>query len=99
LPEELLDRILYFTDDATIHALTLVSKTLNRIATPYLYTHITLTPSSLPYLRPLAVLLWTSTKHASLVQSFSVRKAYGQNLLPWPDHPGVDLEAVIRSQV
>jgi hypothetical protein len=103
LPEELLSHILSFlppsSSSPTIHALTLVCTTLNRIATPLLYTHITLTPASLPYLRPLALLLWISPAHAALVRSFAVRKAYGGHLVPWPQWEGVDVDGVVAGVV
>ncbi|KAL6709936.1 hypothetical protein ACN47E_000721 [Coniothyrium glycines] len=91
LPEELLDRIIYFTDSRpTLHALCLVSKNINRIATARLYAHIALTKDDFRHLRPLAVLLWTSAPHRNAVRTFSVRHAYGGNLDPWPQHPQLD---------
>lgn len=88
LPEELLDLIItHLTSSrSTLHSLTLVSHKFNRLATFHLYTHISLTKSDFLYLRPLAVLLWTSPAHRSVVRSFSVRHAYGGNLDPWPKH-------------
>ncbi|KAH7381153.1 major facilitator superfamily domain-containing protein [Phaeosphaeria sp. MPI-PUGE-AT-0046c] len=89
LPEELLERICHFTSSCDLHALALVSRDLNRIATPRLYTSITLTRSSFKHLRPLTLLLWTSPKHAILVRHISVSRAYGGNLVPWPDYEGL----------
>ncbi|KAF2825526.1 hypothetical protein CC86DRAFT_44260 [Ophiobolus disseminans] len=98
LPEELLDRILHFIPHRpTITALCLVSRDLNRIATPHLYTCITLTSASFQFLRPLTLLLWTSSKHRLLVRSFCVKRAYGGNLVPWPTYPGLD--ELIREMV
>ncbi|KAH7397472.1 hypothetical protein BKA66DRAFT_242174 [Pyrenochaeta sp. MPI-SDFR-AT-0127] len=98
LPEELLDRILFFTSHrATRCALCLVSKDINRIATPHLYANIYLQEDDFQYLRPLAFLLWTSAKHRDAVKSFSVRRAYGGNLDPWPNHQ--NLETIIRAQI
>lgn len=88
LPEELVDRICRFSSAPCLHALALVSRTLNRIATTHLYTSITLTRSSFKHLRPLTLLLWTSPKHATLVRHIAVTRAYGGNLVPWPDHVG-----------
>jgi hypothetical protein len=88
LPEELLDRICYFSPTQSLHALAMVSRDIGRIATTHLYTSITLTRSSFKYLRPLALLLWTSPRHADLVKHISVSRAYGGNLVPWPDYPG-----------
>ena len=51
------------------------------------------------YLRPLALLFWTSPPHRQLVRSFAVIHAYGGNLDPWPKCEGVDLDAVIRGNV
>ncbi|OAL44768.1 hypothetical protein IQ07DRAFT_491583, partial [Pyrenochaeta sp. DS3sAY3a] len=98
LPEELLDRIIHFLPDShTLTTLCTVSKTLNRIATPHLYTHITLSSHAFTYLRPLAFLLWTSPNHRCTVRSFNVSRAYGGNLIPWPEHP--DLETVVQDMV
>ncbi|KAI8931720.1 hypothetical protein NX059_011363 [Plenodomus lindquistii] len=98
LPEELTSQILhYISDRRTLHSLTLVSATLNRLSTPHLYTHLTLHPHSLPYLRPLAALLWRSPKHSACVRSISVRRAYGGNLVPWPQDEGLD--ALIKTQI
>jgi hypothetical protein len=90
LPEELLDRIAYFSPPPSLHALSLTSRTLNRIATPHLYTSITLTRESFKFLRPLTLLLWMSPKHRSLVRRISVSRAYGGNLVPWPKYEGLD---------
>ncbi|CAO2647503.1 Nn.00g084250.m01.CDS01 [Neocucurbitaria sp. VM-36] len=102
LPEELIDQILTFLPPPTLHALTLVSRDINRITTPHLYASITLTSTSFTHLRPLAFLLWTSPAHANLVRAFSVRRAYGGNLDPWPKHSegeGGLLESVIKEMV
>lgn len=98
LPEELLDRIVVFTNSRpSLHALTLVSKDLNRISTPHLYTSIVLTNANFQFLRPIAFLLWTSPKHRDVVRAFSVRRAYGGNLAPWPESG--ELESVVRRMV
>jgi hypothetical protein len=98
LPEELVDRIFYFVDHrASLHALCLVSRDLNRIATSHLYTAIALDRDDFQHLRPLALLLWTSPKHRAIVRSISVRRAYGGNLVPWPRHPCLD--ELIQQQV
>lgn len=100
LPDELLDLILsYLPSRTTLHTLTLVSRHLNRLATAHLYTHITLYGADFKYLRPLALLFWTSPAHRQLVRSFSVVHAYGGNLDPWPKCEGLDLDAVIRGNV
>lgn len=99
LPEELLAHIMTFlaSDRASLHALLMTSRTLHRITLPTVYTHIILCPGSFRYLRPLAYLLFTSPIHASLVRSITVRRAYGGDLLPWPNIVG--LQEVIRGQV
>jgi len=95
LPEELLDRICHFTPN--LHSLCLVNKNLNRIATAHLYTTISLSHSNFKHLRSLTLMLWTSPKHRALVRSISVRRAYGGDLVPWPEH--ADLDGVISEQV
>lgn len=98
LPEELLDRIISLVDQpSALYALALVSKDINRITTPHLYTCIALGPTSFQHLRPLAFLLFTSPKHHCLVRSISVKRAYGGNLLPWPCNP--DLDVVLMRQI
>jgi hypothetical protein len=98
LPEEILDRILHYTTHRpTIHTLCTVSKALNCIATPYLYHSIALRKDDFQYLRPLALLLWTSPKHRDIVHSISVKQAYGGNLVRWPDHP--QLDDILRHQI
>jgi hypothetical protein len=98
LPEELVDRVCHFVDQrAALHALCLVNKDLNRIATSHLYTTIALERNNFKHLRPLTLMLWMSPKHRPLVRSISVRRAYGGDLVPWPDHP--DLDDLIEEQV
>lgn len=92
LPEELLDRIIHYSSDdrSSLHSLCLVSRDANRIATPALYSTISLRRDDFQHLRPLAVLLWTSPHHRAAVKSFTVRRAYGGNLFPWPSLEGLD---------
>lgn len=98
LPEELIDRVFHFVNQrATLHALCLVSKDVNRIATTHLYTTIALTRDDFKHLRPLTLLLWTSPKHRALVRSISVRRAYGGNMVPWPHC--LDLDNLIEQQI
>jgi hypothetical protein len=97
LPEELIDLILHFSDRSTLYSLCLASRSLNRIATPHLYTNIALARDDFKHLRPLTLLLWTSPKHRALVRHISVRRAYGGNLVPWPDHP--ELDSLVERQV
>jgi hypothetical protein len=98
LPDELLDLILHnLADRSTLHALCLVSKDTNRIATAHLYANVELQKDDYKYLRPLALLFWTSPKHGDAVRSFSVRQAYGGNLDPWPAHPHLD--TIIRNNI
>jgi hypothetical protein len=98
LPDELLDLILHNTPSrSTLHTLCLVSRHLNRLATAHLYTHITLLKDDFKYLRPLALLFWTSSPHRHAVRSFAVHHAYGGNLDPWPQHE--DLDGIIRRNV
>lgn len=85
LPEEITVQILHhITARPTLHALTLVSTTLNRLSTPLLYAHLALHADAFMHLRPLACLLWSSERHRACVRSVSVRRAYGGNLVPWP---------------
>jgi hypothetical protein len=98
LPDELLDLILHHVPDrATHHTLCFVSKDLNRIATDHLYANIALEKDDFKFLRPLALLFWTSEPHREAVRSFSVRQAYGGNLDPWPHH--ADLDSIIRRNI
>jgi hypothetical protein len=98
LPEELTDRIFGFVDQrATLHALCQVSKDINRIATTHLYTNIALTRDDFKHLRPLTLLLWTSPKHRGLVRAISVRRAYGGNMVSWPQY--ADLDKLIEEQI
>jgi hypothetical protein len=95
IPEELISHILTFLPRPARHSLCLTSRDLNRITTPTLYTHITLTGTDFSYLRSLALLIWTSPKHSALVRSLSVRRAYGGDLKPWPALQGVDLHELV----
>lgn len=98
LPEELTDLIIQrISDRPTLHSLCLVSTSLSRIATPHLYTRIALQKDDFQHLRPLALLLWTSPQHRHAVRAFSVRRAYGGNLHPWPVWEG--LEDLIKRMV
>jgi hypothetical protein len=102
LPEELIDLVIHSLDHRpALHSLCLVSRNLNRIATPHLYTSIALTRDSFQHLRPLTLLLWTSPKHRALVREMSVRRAYGGNLVPWPSYAGFDelVERQVRAYV
>ncbi|KAL5118649.1 hypothetical protein ACEQ8H_003500 [Pleosporales sp. CAS-2024a] len=98
LPEELVDRICHFLSPTTsLHALCLVNKDFNRIATAHLYTTIDLSVHNFKFLRPLTLMLWTSPKHRALVRSISVRRAYGGDLVPWPKYALLD--ELIEQQV
>jgi hypothetical protein len=98
LPDELLDQILhYLPDRTTLHTLCLVSRHINRLATTHLYSHISLFKDDFKYLRPLALLFWTSEPHRQAVRSFAVHHAYGGNLDPWPEYEKLD--EVIRQNV
>jgi hypothetical protein len=106
LPNELLDLMFHLTPDrTTLHSLCLVSRSINRLATAHLYTHITLLGDDFKYLRPLALLFWTSPPHREAVRSFAVHHAYGGNLDPWPKHVRQEelkegeLEGIIRWNV
>ena len=92
LPEELLDLITFFLTPhrSTLHSLCLTSRNLNRIATSHLYHTILLQKDDFKHLRPLALLLWTSPKHAASVRCISVTGAYGGNLMRWPQFDGLD---------
>jgi hypothetical protein len=72
--DEILDYIVSFVDRATLPSLSVTSKTLNRLATPQLYSHINLTENIELY--PLAYLLVTSPAHASYVQSLVVTESW-----------------------
>jgi hypothetical protein len=98
LPDELLDLIMcHIYDRCALHALCLVSKDMNRIATARLYANIVLEKEDFKHLRPLALLFWTSAPHREAVRSLCVRHAYGGNLDPWPNHP--ELDAIIRKNL
>ncbi|KAL6154079.1 hypothetical protein ACJBU6_07365 [Exserohilum turcicum] len=98
LPDEPLDLIVQHVENrATLYALCLVSRDMNRIATARLYAHIQLEKDDFRHLRPLALLFWTSAPHRQVVRSFGVRHAYGGNLDPWPHHP--ELDAIISKNL
>jgi hypothetical protein len=98
LPDELLDLILHnISSRTTLHTLCFVSRNINRLATAHLYSSISLLKDDFKYLRPLALLFWTSDPHRQAVRSFAVHHAYGGNLDPWPKHE--DLNAIIRRNV
>jgi hypothetical protein len=70
LPEELLEHIVSLIPRETLASISLVSKTLNRIATSHLYSHITF-PKDVDR-ATLAYLLLTSPSHAYHVRSLAV---------------------------
>ncbi|KAF2825816.1 hypothetical protein CC86DRAFT_351829 [Ophiobolus disseminans] len=76
LPEELLDRIVSFTTRKSLLNLCLASKTLNRLATPYLYSNICLRETD--HLSALAALLITSPIHAVLVKSLTIPENWAE---------------------
>lgn len=80
LPEELLDRVVSLCSEESLPKLCLTSRRLNRIATPHLYSRITLGTTAwdggLSHTRELSRLLFTSESHANLVTSVYVAAAW-----------------------
>jgi hypothetical protein len=82
LTEELLSRIISFvTPHSSLHSLALVSRTLNRFATSYLYASVDFKgaypDTGVKYLIPFAFLAFQRPEIASLVRSFSIRDTFG----------------------
>jgi hypothetical protein len=113
LPEEILDHMVSFVPRRALHSLCLASKTFNRIATPHLYSSITVghrhgyrngnrvTASS-----SLARLLFSSTSHAALVHSVTTRSKWGRDAkyarqidkYSWPNPGTPKLESILREK-
>lgn len=103
LPEELLDFAVSFADRRSLLNLCATSKTLNRIATRYLYSDICL--QNTDDLPALAYLIWTSPSHAAMVKSFVVPSFWTEidDKEPpkdwnWPKAPNSGLPDVLRSK-
>lgn len=82
LPEEFLSEIFPRCSKSPLAALCRVCKRMNRIATPLLYTSVTVSPNRSPEsetvtLLPFAYLIFTSQNHASVVKSIKVSQAFG----------------------
>jgi hypothetical protein len=82
LTEELLTRIVSFVEPhSSLWSLALVSRTLNRLATPYLYKTVDFKGGShdagITYLIPFAFLTFQEPHIASFVRSISIRDTYG----------------------
>lgn len=82
LTEEILTRIISFvTSQSSLYSVALVSRTLNRLATSYLYEAVNFNGASsdtgVKYLIPFSFLAFEKPYTASLVRSFSIRDAYG----------------------
>ncbi|CAI6336227.1 unnamed protein product [Periconia digitata] len=96
LPEEVLANVVSQCERGSLLALCQCSKTLNRLATPYLYSHIRLRKQwsrfgVSAHLLPLTWLLLTSAPHAECVQSLAVQ--VGKNDCPPVEHFGNDVTA------
>ena len=80
LSEELLVRIVAFTERPSLHALALTSRTLNRLATPALYANVDLKGARADegnkFLIPLTYNLLKNSDLASMVHSFSIRDVF-----------------------
>jgi len=93
LTEELLNRIVSFVSPhSSLWSLVLVSRTLNRLATPYLYETVNFKGASpdtgIRHLIPFAFLAFQKPYIASSVRSLSIRDTYGtpdQGLEPLND--------------
>lgn len=90
LPEELLDRVISFSTRESLRSLCLASKTINRLATPYLYSNIYLKVTD--DLAALTHLVLTSPSHATLVKSLIVPHTWASvdsytqpNKWTWPN--------------
>jgi hypothetical protein len=83
LSEELLDNIISFSSRTSLTKLCRTSKKLNRIATPHLYSSGFLNGGTfdmgVKHLLPFTYLMFSSPSHASFVQSFAIRGAWGEN--------------------
>ncbi|KAK0101211.1 hypothetical protein ONS95_012807 [Cadophora gregata] len=80
LSEELLVRIISLTPRHALHAVALTSRTLNRLATPALYSNIDLEGSNgasgTKFLIPLTYHLLKNTSLAAMVQTFAMRDMF-----------------------
>tara|TARA_R110002003_G_scaffold48_21_gene4142 strand:- start:1371 stop:2858 length:1488 start_codon:yes stop_codon:yes gene_type:complete len=101
LPEELLDHVISLTSRETLLKLCLTSKTLNRLATPYLYATISLRETD--HLPALAYLIFTSPTHAALIKSFNVSETWAKieeqfTEWSWPRPEDPALQSVLREK-
>ena len=94
LPTELLEHIVSLSTRESLLSVCRTSRTLNRLATPWLYSEIYLRETD--NLAALAYLVFTSPAHASLVKSFivprtwaDVEERYSNGSWPRSDDPGV----------
>jgi hypothetical protein len=113
LPEEMLDHIISYTNSNTLARLCRVSRQFNRLATPRIYSTVTLGYNDLYVDNPirisfLAHLLLTSTKHAVLVTSVVTTPEWGWvdedakekcEEHPWPGLGTPELEAILRDNI
>jgi hypothetical protein len=101
LPEELLDHVISLTSRETLLKLCLTSKTLNRLATLYLYATISLRETD--HLPALAYLIFTSPTHAALIKSFIVSETWAKieeqfTEWSWPRPEDPALQSVLRGK-
>ncbi|OAK96542.1 hypothetical protein IQ06DRAFT_255913 [Phaeosphaeriaceae sp. SRC1lsM3a] len=110
LPEEILDKICASADPTSLAKLCLASKTLNRIATARLYSHIELnhlgdTAEEVSQIIPLAYLFFRSPAHAALVSSVDVGGPWGRmeedkdlcDKLSWPKSRTRETENLLKN--
>jgi hypothetical protein len=101
LPTELVEHIISFACRNSLRSLCLTSKTLNRLATPYLYSEIYLKETD--RLPALAHLIFTSPTHAALVKSFIVPTTWevleeSEHDSSWPGFEDSDFHGVLKAK-
>jgi hypothetical protein len=92
LPEELLNLIMLHCSRGSLIALCSCSKTMHRIATPHLYSTVSLDPGVA--LLPLAYLMFTSPVHASYVQNLT-GNIFSTTNKPWPEQDKRKLDTTL----
>ncbi|KAH7411545.1 hypothetical protein DE146DRAFT_241312 [Phaeosphaeria sp. MPI-PUGE-AT-0046c] len=110
LPEEIIDNICASADRNTLFNICCASKTLNRIATARLYSHIQLghlgyTGEEDSYIIQLAYLFFKSPSHAALVSFVDVLGTWGRmeenvdwcDKLSWPESGSSETEELLRT--
>jgi hypothetical protein len=101
LPTELLEHIISLAPRTSLLNLCLTSKTLNRLAKPFLYSEIYLKETV--HLPALAYLIITSPAHAALVKSIIVPRTWAATeekfcIWSWPRSEDPDLYGVLKAK-